>query len=100
MARTNNMSAEKKHMQGIKKGDVLIYALSTCQWCRKMKELLNEMGIDYYYIDVDLVTGDDQKEVIEEIKQFNPACSFPTMVINGRESIIGFDDEKIRDKFK
>lgn len=94
------MSVEKKHVQGIKKGNVLIYALSTCQWCRRTKELLSEMGIDYYYIDVDLVTGDEQKEAIENIKKFNPACSFPTMVINERESIVGFDDEKIRDKFK
>jgi len=94
------MINNKNHVQGIKKGDVLIYALSTCQWCRKTKELLDEMGIDYYYIDVDLVNGDEQKEVIEDIKKFNPACSFPTMVINERESIVGFDDEKIRDKFK
>ncbi len=94
------MINNKNHVQGIKKGDVLIYALSTCQWSRKTKELLDEMGIDYYYIDVDLVTGDEQKEVIEDIKKFNPACSFPTMVINERESIVGFDDEKIRDKFK
>ncbi len=94
------MSDNKNHVQGIKKGDVLIYTLSTCQWCRRTKELLDEMGIDYYYIDVDLVTGDEQKKVIEDIKKFNPACSFPTMVINERESIVGFDDEKIRDKFK
>ena len=100
MARMNNMSSEKIHVKGIKKGDVLIYALSTCQWCRKMKELLNEMGIDYHYIDVDLITGTDQEDIIKELKQYNPACSFPTMVINERESIIGFDDEKIRDKFK
>ena len=100
MARMNNMSSEKKHIKGIKKGDVLIYALSTCQWCKKMKELLNEMGIDYHYIDVDQITGTCQEDIIKELKQYNPACSFPTMVINERESIIGFDDERIRDKFK
>ena len=94
------MSAEKSHVSGTKKGDVMLYALSTCQWCRKTKELLNELKIDYYFIDVDLVTGDDQKELIEEIKKYNPACSFPTMVINERDSIIGFDEDKIRDKFE
>ena len=94
------MSVEKNHVSGTKKGDVLLYALSTCQWCRKTKELLNELKIDYYYIDVDLVTGDDQKELIEDIKKYNPACSFPTMVINERDSIVGFDEDKIRDKFE
>jgi glutaredoxin len=94
------MVIEKKHESGTKKGDVILYALSTCQWCRKTKDLLSELGIDYYYIDVDLAIGDDQKELTEEIKKFNPACSFPTMVINERDTIIGFDEDKIREKFK
>ena len=94
------MSVEKNHVAGTKKGDVLLYALSTCQWCRKTKELLNELKVDYHYIDVDLVAGDDQKELIEEIKKYNPACSFPTIVINERDCIVGFDEEKIRDKFE
>ena len=94
------MAIEKKHESGTKKGDVILYALSTCQWCRKTKDLLSELGIDYYYIDVDLVVGDDQKELIEEIKKFNPACSFPTMVVNERDTIVGFDEDKIREKFE
>ena len=94
------MTIEKKHESGIKKGDVILYALSTCQWCRKTKDLLNELSIDYYYIDVDLAIGDDQKELTDEIKKFNPACSFPTMVINERDTIIGFDEDKIREKFE
>lgn len=94
------MAIEKKHEPGTKKGDVILYTLSTCQWCRKTKELLNQLGIDYYYIDVDLVISDDQKELIEEIKKFNPACSFPTMIINERDTIIGFDEDKIREKFE
>ncbi len=94
------MNVEKKHVLGIKKGDVLLYTLSTCQWCRDTAKLLNELKIDYYYINVDMITSNDQKELIEEIKRYNPACSFPTMVINERESIVGFDEEKIRDKFE
>ena len=49
---------------------------------------------------MDLVVGDDQKELIEEIKKFNPACSFPTMVVNERNTIVGFDEDKIREKFE
>lgn len=94
------MTVEKKHASGIKKGDVILYTLSTCQWCRKTKDLLNELGIDYYYVDVDLVIGDGQKELTEEIKKFNPAVSFPTMVINERDAIVGFDEDKIREKFE
>jgi len=78
----------------------LLYALSTCQWCRKTKDLLSELGIDYYYVYVDLVTGDDQKKLVEKLGQFNPALSFPTVIIDERDTILGFDEDKIRNKFK
>jgi|GEM_PF-3996188 len=40
---------------GEDRGDVLLYALSTCGWCRKTKALLKELGVQYRYVDVDLV---------------------------------------------
>lgn len=94
------MIVMKIHVPGIKKGDVLLYALSTCQWCRKTKDLLSELGIDYYYVYVDLVTGDDQKKLVKKLGQFNPALSFPTVIIDERDTILGFDEDKIRNKFK
>ena len=43
---------EKKHMKGKKKGDVLVYALSTCIWCKKTKEYLSskDVAFDYIYV--------------------------------------------------
>jgi glutaredoxin-like protein NrdH len=98
MTRDKKMGIKKEHVEGYKKADAVLYALSTCQWCRKTKNLLSEMGIDYYYIDVDLAGGDDQKNLIETIKKYNPACSFPTLIINGSEVLVGFDEIKIRKK--
>ena len=48
------MNIKMNHVEGTDKGRVVLYALSTCQWCRKVKDLLKELGIDFYYIDVDL----------------------------------------------
>jgi|AGTN01.3.fsa_nt_gi Glutaredoxin and related proteins len=79
-------------------GDVKIYALSTCGWCRKTKAFLNDNGVAYSYMDVDLLAGDDREDAITQVKLFNPRCSFPTVVINGGESVIvGFDEEKLKD---
>ena len=89
-----------KHVEGTDKGRVVLYALSTCQWCRKVKELLKELNIDFYYIDVDLAGENYRKEIIEKIKRYNPACSFPTLILDDNDSIIGFDEEKIRERFK
>jgi glutaredoxin len=93
------MNIKMNHIEGTDKGRVVLYALSTCQWCRKVKDLLKEVNIDFYYIDVDL-TGENDREIIEEIKRYNPACSFPTLILNDNDSIVGFDEEKIRERFK
>jgi len=94
------MNAKMKHIEGENKGRVVLYALSTCQWCGKTKELLKSMNVDYFYIDVDLTDGEEREELVEEIKKYNPDCSFPTMVINDSDPIIGFDEKKIKERLK
>jgi len=93
------MALEKytKKVQGKKKGDVLLYALSTCGWCRKTKNLLNDLGVEYKYIDVDLLDSKTKDEAMKEVTHWNPSCSFPTMVINNDKCIVGFKEEEIRE---
>ncbi len=84
-----------KHVSGKKKGNVLLYALSTCGWCGKAKKLLDDLGVDYSYVDVDLLEGEGRKQAIKEVERWNPSRSFPTIVINDK-CIVGFDESKIR----
>uniref|UniRef100_A0A7V4E364 Glutaredoxin family protein n=1 Tax=candidate division WOR-3 bacterium TaxID=2052148 RepID=A0A7V4E364_UNCW3 len=76
---------------------VVLYALSTCVWCRKTKELLNKLKIDYYYCDVDLVKNEEKEKIISQLKKINPSLSFPTLLID-EEVIVGYDEEKIKKK--
>ena len=85
-----------KHVDGENRGKVILYALSTCGWCRKTKNLLNELGVEYHYLDVDLLQGKNKERARKKIMEWNPQCSFPTLVINDENCIIGFDEEKIR----
>ena len=85
------------HVEGKNKGKVMLYALSTCGWCKKTKELLNDLGVEYDYTYVDLLKGTEQDETIKEIKKFNPACNFPTMVIDDNKCIVGYNEEDIRE---
>ncbi|MDD5660242.1 MAG: glutaredoxin domain-containing protein [Actinomycetota bacterium] len=48
------MNIEINHVDGKQNKKVMLYALSTCIWCRKTKMLLDELGIAYDYMDVDL----------------------------------------------
>jgi len=84
-----------KHIKGKNKGDIILYALSTCGWCRKTKDLLKDLGAEYKFVDVDLLKGKERKEIMEEVKRWNPQSSFPTVVINNK-CIVGYDEQKIR----
>jgi len=85
-----------EHVAGENKGKIMLYALSTCVWCAKTKDLLNKLDVQYDYIFVDLLEGNDKDDAIKEIKKWNPRCSFPTIVINDEKCITGFKEEEIR----
>lgn len=84
------------HVNGIDKGPILLYALSTCGWCKKTKNLLNTLGVAYDYIDVDYLMGTERTQIIKEIEEWNPQCTFPTLVINNKHCIVGFKEQDIR----
>ncbi|NLX50217.1 MAG: glutaredoxin family protein [Methanospirillum sp.] len=84
------------HINGADRGKVVLYALSTCGWCAQAKQLLIDLGVAFDYIYVDLVAPGDQKTVIEEVERYNPALSFPTVVIGDR-TIAGFLEKDIRE---
>ena len=88
---------EFEHVKGENKGKIMLYALSTCGWCRKTKELLNELGVEYNYIYVDLLEDENKDIAMDDIKKWNPRYSFPTVVINDKTCIVGFKEDKIRE---
>ncbi|MGD1048060.1 MAG: glutaredoxin family protein [Candidatus Krumholzibacteriaceae bacterium] len=75
---------------------VKMYTLSTCSHCRAAKKLMSDLGVQYEYVDVDLLSGRARAAVIDEVKKFNPACSFPTIII-GDAVIVGDREDKIRE---
>ena len=80
-------------------GDVKIYALSTCGWCRRAKAYLSSHGIKYAYVDVDLLSGAEREAARKEQMRFNPSGSFPTIVIDERDCIVGYDEEQLSNRF-
>jgi glutaredoxin-like protein NrdH len=85
---------------GKKTADITLYALSTCGWCRKTRELLDSLGVEYRYEYVDLLTDDERPTAVSEIARWNPSLSFPTMVIDNKRCIIGFKEMEIREATK
>lgn len=88
-----------EHVAGRNRGSVMLYALSTCQWCSKTKELLKELGVEFEYQYVDLLEGKEQDDAMTALEQFNPRGSFPTLVIDGKRTIVGYREDEIRGAF-
>jgi glutaredoxin len=89
----NKASGKKRNKK------VTLYALSTCGWCRKTKELLNRQKIEYEFCDVDLLTGADRQETMEQVLKVNPKGSYPTIII-GADVVVGFDEPRIAELLK
>ncbi|HOO54111.1 MAG TPA: glutaredoxin family protein [Methanothrix sp.] len=86
-----------EHVEGENRGKVTLYALSTCVWCKKTKKLLQDLGVEYSYIYVDLLKGDERKRTLEEVKRHNPNTSFPTTVIDEDMCIVGYKEKEIKE---
>ena len=78
---------------------IKMFALSTCGHCRNTKKWLAEHDIDCDIVDVDLLQGEEKKKCIEEMRQYNPRLTFPTIVVSEDNIIIGFHPEKMEEAF-
>ena len=88
---------EMIHVDGMDKGSIKLFALSTCVWCKKIKRLLDSLELAYDYVYVDTLEKVDRDQAMEELKQWNPRRSFPTVVFRNQTSIAGFKEDKIRE---
>jgi len=82
---------EMIHIKGTDKGSVRLFALSTCIWCKKTKQLFDRLHIAYDFVYIDLLKGQEKDEIMEELS------SFPTVIINNH-CIVGFKEDVIREK--
>lgn len=75
---------------------VKIFTLSTCSHCKAAKKFFNENNIVFDATDVDLLQGAEREAILNEVVQYNPQRSFPTIIIGDR-IIIGFKENDIRE---
>jgi glutaredoxin-like protein NrdH len=84
------------HVDGENCGKLNFYGLSTCIWCRKTRNLLDQLGVAYDYVYVDLLPPAAQEQAMETVRRWNPNESFPTIVFNDSSCVSGFDEASIR----
>lgn len=74
----------------------ILYALSTCSHCKSTKKLFSQCDVEYNYIQVDDLEGEERKAILADIRELNPRCSFPTIKIN-EIVIVGYKEKQIKD---
>jgi glutaredoxin len=73
-----------------------IFTLSTCSHCKSTKKFFQDHNINFEFIDVDLLQGEERQKVLEEVVKYNPDRSFPTIIIDDK-IIVGFKEDAIKE---
>ncbi len=76
-----------------------LYTLSTCVHCAATKRFLREHGIEYDYVDVDLLEGQERENIRDEVVKISGGFRFPTIVV-GNKVIVGFYEDKLREALR
>jgi glutaredoxin-like YruB-family protein len=71
---------------------VKVYTTPTCPWCKKVKQLLSDNGIQYQEMNVA-----EDKAAREEMANTTHQLSIPTTLIDG-EFVIGFNEKALKEK--
>jgi len=71
--------------------EIFTFTISTCQWCKKGKNWLNEHGFSYKYLDIDKIPIDDKTALKKELQEvFGVRPRFPFLIVNRTEFLVGF----------
>jgi glutaredoxin-like protein NrdH len=74
--------------------DLMLFALSTCGFCKSAIAFLKEHSVQYTLAYIDRMPVQTKKRVKEEFSErFQTRMLYPTMIIDGKDTLIGFIEE-------
>jgi glutaredoxin len=79
------------------KHHVLVYAISTCGWCKRAKKFLKDNKIEYEYVDIDLINNDVKEEIKKDITTRGGPLAYPTLIIDGKILLTGAPQDKLKE---
>jgi glutaredoxin-like protein NrdH len=79
------------------KHKVLMYAISTCGWCKRAKRILNDMNVEYNYIDIDLCSQEEKEKIRTDISRRGGHLLYPTIIINDKILLTNPTEKELRE---
>ena len=77
-------------------GMPVMYTLHTCRHCVRLKDFLDQRGIEHKLIYVDDFEDPARREIMATLRSHNPRGSFPTLVVPDGRSVVGFREEAVK----
>ena len=87
-----NIPGKPIKVEGTKKNhEIFMFAISTCQWCTKGKNWLNENSYEYTYLDIDKIPLEEKRVLKRELKEaFNTIPRFPMLIVDRSQFSTGY----------
>ena len=79
------------------KHHVLLYALSTCGWCKRAKKFLQENDVEFEYVDVDQCSSGEKNEARQDIQSRGGRLAYPTIIIDNEILLTGAPQDKLKE---
>jgi glutaredoxin-like protein NrdH len=78
------------------KHKVLVYALSTCVWCKMTKQFLKDNDVEYEFVEVDNATEEDKDKIRKHIQEKGGSLSYPTIIVDEKKVVTGFRKDLLK----
>jgi glutaredoxin len=92
------MAEPKGHVAGRKSDHrIAFYGLSTCIWCRRTRQFLEEQGVEFDFAYVDLLQDQELEEAMKHVVRWNPASSYPTIVVDDERCVVGYQPDSLKE---
>ena len=79
------------------KHKVLMYAISTCVWCKRAKRFLKNQVVEFEYVDVDLCSIIELREIKDDILKRGGKLIYPTIIIDNHILMTNPSEEKLKE---
>ena len=81
----------------INKGDIKVFALSTCAFCKKALNYLREKSITFSFIYIDELAPEIKQKVKNDLREkYKKEVAFPFLILNDTIVIVGFKENEYK----
>ena len=87
-------------VEGTDYGNIRVFALSTCVWCNKTMQFLDNNNVAYSYVYVDKLSDEDVELCLQEQLKYAEEESYPLVAIGEKDCIIGYDKSELKKLIK